>query len=160
MSSFIRRPVRSALAVVVSGMILMGAVLTQPAGAATYAQKAERRLLNQERKPRARPGLSFSWRLNKIAKQHSRAMARGDDLFHNPRLANQVSSRMRWNRIAENVGVGPDFTPVDEALGVLHRAFMDSTAHRRNILMRSVRKVGVGIVRSGGKVWITVVFVG
>jgi uncharacterized protein YkwD len=35
---------------------------------------------------------------------------------------------------------------------------MRSPAHRANILDRGKRAVGVGIVHSGGKIWVTEVF--
>ena len=53
--------------------------------------------------------------------------------------------------IAENVGEGG-------TLGVVHRAFMNSAPHRANILDSRVGQVGVGMVSSGGQLWITEVF--
>jgi uncharacterized protein YkwD len=42
----------------------------------------------------------------------------------------------------------------------LHLAFMDSAPHRRNILYRAYKYVGIGVVRSGGRMWVTVLFMG
>jgi uncharacterized protein YkwD len=42
----------------------------------------------------------------------------------------------------------------------LHQSFMASTAHRRNNLYRKYDRVGVGVVRRGARIWITVIFAG
>ncbi len=38
--------------------------------------------------------------------------------------------------------------------------FMASTPHRRNILNREFDHFAVGVVESGGNVWVTVIFYG
>jgi uncharacterized protein YkwD len=53
--------------------------------------------------------------------------------------------------LAENVGVG-------DTLGKVHNALMASSSHRKNILSSRFRTVGVGVVRSGGRVWVTQLF--
>ena len=40
----------------------------------------------------------------------------------------------------------------------LHRAFLRSPAHRANILDPRKRVVGVGLVSSGGRLWVTELF--
>ena len=40
----------------------------------------------------------------------------------------------------------------------LHQAFMDSPAHRENIMLNSFRYVGVGVIKSGDRLWVTVTF--
>jgi uncharacterized protein YkwD len=47
---------------------------------------------------------------------------------------------------------------VGDTLKVVHRALMDSSSHRANILNKSYDRVGVGIVRRGGRTWITQLF--
>jgi uncharacterized protein YkwD len=58
-----------------------------------------------------------------------------------------------WDAIGENVGVGSTVRSV-------HRALMNSTSHRRIILSRAFTSVGVGVVRSGGRAWVTEIFLG
>ena len=40
----------------------------------------------------------------------------------------------------------------------LHDAFMGSAGHRANMLNASYNRVGIGVVLSGGKIWVTVRF--
>lgn len=78
-------------------------------------------------------------------------MAWMGELAHHPDLtseANKVDAS--WDGFAEIVGVGPD-------VGAVHDAFMRSPAHRGKI-MGDWRWVGVGIVESGGQLWVTVRF--
>lgn len=85
-------------------------------------------------------------------------MARSENLHHNPRLRKAVGDR--WDVVGENVGRSSERETLRKTLRVLHRLFMRSAPHRRNIRLRSHRRLGVGITRSGGSVWITVVFAG
>lgn len=85
--------------------------------------------------------------LTTYARRHSRAMASQGQLFH----TSDFSVVCCWSSIGENVGVG---------FGVkgVHRALMRSAPHRANILSPTMRVVGVGVVRSGGRIWVTQVF--
>lgn len=139
--------------------LLLSVVMHGEADAAAKAQHVERRLVNKERRPKARPTVRLDRRLSRVAKQHSREMARTGTLHHNADLVGDVGNRS-WNWVGENVGVIASGGGLKEKLRMLHGAFMDSTAHRRNILYRPYRKVGVGLVRSDGRIWITVVFLG
>jgi len=56
-----------------------------------------------------------------------------------------------WQYVGENVGYGPDALTV-------HVAFMNSPAHRANILDRDYTEVGVGAVVVGDRVWVAEVF--
>jgi uncharacterized protein YkwD len=51
----------------------------------------------------------------------------------------------------EIVGVGSGLRP-------LMRAFLHSKPHRRILLSRTYTRVGIGVVRSDGSVWLTAVF--
>ena len=69
-----------------------------------------------------------------------------------PQSAESLGRRVtRWRVLGENVGFGGDVRS-------LHKAFMESPAHRDNILFDRYRHVGVGVKRSGGLMWVTVVF--
>jgi uncharacterized protein YkwD len=50
------------------------------------------------------------------------------------------------------VGTGGD---VDS----LHGAFMGSPGHRANVLNGEYDYVGIGLVRTGGTIWVSIVFV-
>ncbi len=85
--------------------------------------------------------------LSRHARAHSAAMARGRTLFHTA----DFRVICCWSSIAENVAYNRT------ARGA-HRSLMASPGHRANILDRSKRSVGVGVVRSGGVFWVTQVF--
>lgn len=89
-----------------------------------------------------------------VARTWSTVMATTGVLAHNPSLTLQLDTLVTasWTRYGENVGYG---------LGIdvpaLHQAFMDSSGHRSNIL-GPFNRVGVGAVRSGDLLWVTVIF--
>lgn len=146
--------------VLLAAMLIVGLINVGPAEAgARRARRVEKRLVNHERKPRERRAVRLNLRLSRIAQRHSRKMARRDRLYHNSSLASQVDN-MAWRTLGENVGVGPSFDGIRPSLRVLHDAFMASTPHRKNILNRPFRKVGVGVASKDGKTWVTVVFMG
>ena len=133
-------------------LLLAGPLADHSAHAATSEQKAMRRLINKERSSRGKPKVRLKDNLNRIATRHSRRMASSNELYHNSRLSYECRN-MSWRILGENVGVG-------SSVWSLHRAFMASTPHRKNILRSSFRKIGVGIARGGGRTWVTVVFLG
>ncbi|GAC1412776.1 MAG: hypothetical protein NVSMB57_08280 [Actinomycetota bacterium] len=83
-----------------------------------------------------------------IARSHSRDMAARGDIYHNPNLGSEVRG---WTVVGENVGEGgsvPD----------LMDAFMNSPAHRSNILDSDYNQFGIGVVNKEGTIYVTVVF--
>lgn len=86
--------------------------------------------------------------LDAVADRHALAMAERGKIFHNPALHTDVA---RWEAVGENVGVGPD-------LATLHGAFLDSPAHRTNLLDGRYLEVGIGLARRGGHLWVVEVF--
>jgi len=80
------------------------------------------------------------------AQQHAEAMARQGSLYHSALdLAPGECAK------GENVGYGGSITQVE-------RMFMNSPPHRRNILNGRYDHVGLGVVRSGGRVWVVQLF--
>ncbi len=79
----------------------------------------------------------------------------GEGMAHNPDLAGDMERAgvVGWRSIGENVGYGGS---VDQ----VHSMFMASGTHRATILSGSYSEVGIGVVVSGGVVWITMDFVG
>lgn len=88
--------------------------------------------------------------LSKVAKVHTREMIRANTLHHTPsrKLRRRVTN---WVTLGENVGVG-------STIRSLHNAFMNSPAHRDNILYSTYRYVGVGAIKRNGRLWVTVIF--
>jgi uncharacterized protein YkwD len=111
-------------------------------------------LTNDDRRHHERKALDFATAISDYAKAHSRAMAREGYLFHSTeeRLRNLLDGR-NWSIAGENVGVG-------SSLESLEDAFMDSKKHRQNILRREFVHAAVGVVRQGGRLWVTVIFYG
>lgn len=109
-------------------------------------------LHNRERTIRGIRALAYSSSLSVAAYRHSQLMQSRARIFHssNTQLMNLLGS---LHAIAENVGVGP-------SISGLHQAFMSSPLHRRNILNRAYRYIGVGVVLSRGSYWVTVLFKG
>lgn len=93
--------------------------------------------------------LSLDPELSKAARKHTREMVDSDLLHHtsSEALRKRVTN---WSILGENVGVGSTVT-------TLHAAFMDSPAHRDNILYRSFRHVGIGVATKD-RMWVTVIF--
>lgn len=142
--------IRSTLLSLLLGVSLTASatLLTAPGAAAqTTAEARFVSKINSERGRLGLPALEVRSRLTGYARTHSAAMARQKTLFH----TSSFSMLCCWSRIAENVGVGFD-------VATLHKALMASPAHRANILDPRMRKVGVGIHRAGGRIWVTQIF--
>lgn len=128
---------------------LLAAVQLATAPVASASAGAFVSMINSERAAAGLPGLSSSGSLASVAASWSQQMASSGNLAHNPSLTSQVSG---WRYIGENVGYGPD-------AGTIHRALMNSSAHRANILDSDYTQVGVGVATDGsGRMWVTQVF--
>ena len=108
------------------------------------------RKLNAARANNGLGKLRLDPELSKAARVHTREMVVTEFLHHtaDSALRNRVTN---WNVLGENVGVGGT---VDS----LHIAFMNSPAHRDNILYGKFRHVGVGTRVKDGRLWVTVIF--
>lgn len=110
-------------------------------------------LVNQARAAQGLPALRVSGGAQGVARAWSGHMA-GAGLSHNPDLGGDLSrAGVAWRAIAENVGYGG-------SVDAVHGMFMGSSGHRNNILNPAYSQIGVGVVRQGGTVWVTLVFVG
>ncbi len=112
-------------------------------------------LLNAERGRAGLAPLAVHAGAVDVARGWAGELARRGSLAHNPNLAAQVGASVTssWVRIGENVGMGVDVDSV-------HQALMASSPHRRNMLDGAYDLVGVGVVRSGSSIWMSMVFVG
>lgn len=136
--------------------VLMAVVLTtlapsalaQPTG--TRADRYRVRmlaLLNEMRSSRDLPELRLNHRLSPDSWDHSRAMARRDELFHMPNLAILVEAygATVWG---ENVGVA-------QTLRRVLTLMMASPPHRQHLVDPRLRWIGIGVVRMHGWLWVT-----
>lgn len=146
------RIARAGMALAVAGTLVLGESVGAPAEATTQLEESAFTLINKARANNDRRKLRLSQSLSRKAHKHSARMADAGTIFHHSCLPCLVSVS-DWNVVGENVGVGGTVRSV-------HRAFMASSGHRRNILLPNYTRVGVGVVRSGGRVWITQIFLG
>jgi uncharacterized protein YkwD len=143
------------LAILVSGMLLLGAA----GGTAAGEEKLGPRrymlaLTNSDRERYERGELAFADRLARYAKAHSLAMADDGYIYHS--TGDQLRRALEgydWELGGENVGVGGSLESLEDA-------FMASDLHRKNILRRVYDHAAVGIVRAEDQIWITVIFYG
>jgi uncharacterized protein YkwD len=117
----------------------------------TSPERSMKRFINTARVRHDTDRLFFRRRLVRVARNHSRAMANQGSLFHSSNLGAKMPRG--WRIVGENVGVG-------YSIESLHEAFMASSPHRKNNLRPAYERIGVGVVRRDGRIWITVVFYG
>jgi peptidoglycan hydrolase-like protein with peptidoglycan-binding domain len=127
--------------------VLTGAVIASPASATTTEDSLTARL-NGARSDQGLPSLTPRSDLVAVARAQATRMADSGTLYHNPNLTTDVTN---WRWVGENVGYAPDVQTV-------HVAFMNSDAHRANILDTDFTEVGVGVVERGDRVWVAEVF--
>lgn len=135
---------------IVAAMLLAGLLpgLASPAHADSSIESQFVSRINQERSSRGLNTLSSAGDMVSVARSHSRRMADQQHLHHNPNFGSQVTN---WRKVGENVGRGPD-------VDALHRAFMNSAGHRKNILDPDWTQVGIGVVVKDGTIWVTQLF--
>lgn len=122
-----------------------------PAPPASAAESDLAGRINAERANAGLAPLAFQGVLRDQARAWSTQMATAGRISHHPDLtAEAYRADSNWLNYGENVGVGGD-------VGSIHAAFMASQAHRANVL-GDFNQVGVGIVESGGQLWVTVRF--
>ena len=140
---------RIAAALAVFALALVWA--PSPVAAADEGVEAEFvALTNDARASRGIGRLAVHSELTAVARRWSAKMAADNRLSHNPNLAREVTAD--WEKLGENVGTGDNAPQI-------HSAFMNSPAHRANILDGDFTHVGIGVERSGdGRIWVTEVF--
>ena len=111
------------------------------------------KLTNAARERRGLAKLQLDREASRVARRHSAAMVAAGELFHTTDVSPYLDG-IDWHRWGENVGYTPG------SLEGLQQAFMDSDAHRRNVLEPGFRRVAIGTVRVDGVVWVTLFFYG
>ena len=109
-------------------------------------------LTNDDRAQHDKAVLRMNAVLSRYATHHSRQMATRGYLFHTADLSSKLKG-LDWSIGGENVGVGSTLDGVEGA-------FMGSTPHRRNVLRTGFDHAAVGVIRSNGSFWVTVIFYG
>jgi uncharacterized protein YkwD len=154
-----RRLAAAAVAVAVSAIAALVApsaprLDVDPVAFPTSAASAEQSFftkLNQTRAANGKPQLVLNTGISSGARTWSGVMASTSTLAHDPGYAAAIAAVVPdWTRVAENVGYGSDVDRV-------HNAFYASAGHRANML-GDFNQVGIGVVLSGSRVWVTVRF--
>lgn len=139
-----------ASATVASAPAVTASVTTAPTTLAELEMEMAHRI-NGSRWLAGLPPIPFHDGLRWQGRAWSAEMARRGELAHHPDLtAEAYRVDPNWVRYGEIVGVGGDVASI-------HQAFMGSAIHRDQIY-GDYRTAGVGIVRSGGRLWVTVRF--
>jgi uncharacterized protein YkwD len=126
-------------------------------GKKVYLRPAEKQTLalhNRVRIRNDRPRLCIQQQLLRAARKHSADMMVNNYFSHRSRNGSTLSQRVKREgytsrgmsvyRIGENIGWGSG------SLGSprkIHRAWMRSDGHRKNIMNRGFRQVGIGVIR-------------
>lgn len=110
-------------------------------------------LINQSRTQQGLPTLAIDDRLTQAARKHTRLMVQNAALSHQfpgePSLQIRIGNEnLPSDKQGENVGMAESIERAD-------LAFMDSPPHRANILDPDYNVVGVGVIRSGGNLYVT-----
>lgn len=140
------------IGIVVAAVIVAAVPMTAGATSSTEMRRKMLTLTNSARRNNGLRALELNWHLSKDALRHSRRMAAQGTVYHTANLYRLVR---RWHPTAwgENVGMAGTVRRI-------HKLFMQSSAHRSNILRGGYSRAGIGVVGSGGRIWVTVMFYG
>jgi uncharacterized protein YkwD len=138
----------------VFGVLLVTLVAAGPAEPAAAAGLRGRMLhaVNRTRINHDLHRLRLNLRLSHRARHHSAQMAARHGIFHTTDLYGVVR-RFGATSWGENVAQAGTLQRV-------RKMWMRSPDHRYNMLLRAYDHAGVGVVRSHGWVWVTVMFYG
>ena len=134
-------------------LLFAAAISAQAADSDSNDEQEILRLLNQERQSRGQPPLADSEPLRKAARRHSERMADARRIGH--KLAGEHDLSRRLGEEAQRFDVSGENVAVAASAARAHAALMHSPAHRANILDPDYNSVGIGVVRSGGEIYVT-----
>jgi hypothetical protein len=110
-------------------------------------------LINRSRAQQGLPPYSVDSRLTEAARKHTELMVKNGELSHQfagePALDIRFSNEsLPSDREGENIDL-------NQTISGAHDALMESPPHRANILDPEFNSIGVGVVRSGDKIYVT-----
>lgn len=149
MTSVPARPAR-VWAVLVAVLMTAGLLVVSTPASSRAASGDLYAAVNASRTAAGLPGLARNAGLDAVAQAWSRKLSYTGVLSHNPSYSSQIPSG--WTVAGENVGYA-------YSDAILHRMWMDSPGHRKNILDSRYNSVGIGWVKDpDGRIWGTQVF--
>ena len=152
-----RRSRTAVVRIAVVAALAAGSTALAPSSvsAATTTRAKMYRATNNTRVNHEVKRVDIHYRISKLVRKHSVAMARDGSIFHTGDPAAKYLDAVNWSTWGENVGV------TSGTIADLERAFMKSPLHRANILNERFRRVAVGTYRDDdGLLWVTVFFYG
>jgi uncharacterized protein YkwD len=142
---------RLSLLVLVVAVLVAG--MSSPADAGTVTRRHRTlQLLNQTRRNHGLPVFRMNFNVSRFAWRHSKRMAERNRCYHTTNLYDAVRtySPSTWG---ENVGAA-------RTLLRMRTLWMGSSGHRANILNPRFRRIGIGVVKARGFLWVTTIFYG
>lgn len=117
-------------------------------------------LVNRARADEGVGVLAFDDELSRIAREHSEAMRDQGFFSHRDPNGNGLRGRLAaggvsFSSAGENLAVVSDTA---NPAGVAHQQLLASPEHRDVMLAKKFDRAGVGVARSGGRYWITQVY--
>jgi uncharacterized protein YkwD len=151
----------TSLVVLAAWLGFVGFVGGSPASAGTsYANKVESSAItstNQRRIQHDRRSVRGNACLDRMAESWARHLAQSNTLTH--RNMNTILSQCNRSYVSENLAkypVSSGMTAAQVARGTV-KAWMESAGHRRNLLSRPPRVIGLGVAKSAnGDYWVVV----
>ena len=121
------------------------------------------RLVNGERSKQRLQPLDWDDRVARVARDHSKQMARGGFFAHQDRVGKTVVDRASDRRLGGWSRIGENLFMCDEINGFERysvRGWLKSPSHRKNMLNRERTTTGIGVFRSrDGRIYVTQVFI-
>lgn len=145
--------VRTTIALALAAALVASPMLAGRAEAKITGK--ERRLasiVNRARESRGLGPLKLNGKMTRKAHRHSVTMASHRTIFHSSCLTCH-SPKPTMHAMGENVARAG-------GLKAAHRNLMRSSSHRNNILCSCYKAMGIGVVKRGGKVYVTQIFWG
>jgi uncharacterized protein YkwD len=150
------RTLTARIALLATLVTSLSALVPAPAQAEVLTPRARMyRATNHSRVDFGVRRVGMHYRMARLARQHSIAMANRGSIFHTANPAAYYLGGTSWRTWGENVGV------TSTTVWSIQQAFMNSPPHRANILNRGFRRVAIGTFRDAdGLLWVTVFFYG
>ncbi len=130
-------------------LFLLLGVGAAPANASSNRDEAQFvKRINAVRASQGLARLKINANLTGKARRWAGTMAAQERIWHS-NLSDGVTAR--WQKLGENVGVGP-------SVAALHEAFVKSPTHYANLVDPAFRYVGLGVVTVDGRSFVSEVF--
>ena len=133
---------------IVRGVAAAVAMVTLLSGCLSSQQTSAMDAMNRDRKAYGRHTLSINSTIQRKAQAWAEQLARDNYLHHSTLTAGVPSC---WRSLGENVGYGGSISAIE-------KAYMNSPAHRSNILNAGYTTVGIGVATRGSRIFTVQVF--